>query len=320
MDVIYQLTFFLALTLLAIVVTVFVFAASLLGRALKVAASSERDKLTERRNNSAKEMADLKIKIAKGEVSGQIPRGLTSSLKKLEKTDKKFERELSKIKKAPELLTVKGGIVPSSALLLGALILSGAAWHLSNIQVFTWIVPVLVWILALLAIGYSMYRMYQSLSVIEGVALTSEETALVRETEVFKRALKEVEQEKKPELQLEFRGKQPPFHIRADTEMSLELQLSLNKGDVAEYTLLHLLAPPGFNFPDRKTYVLPPDHGYYGNYIGTIWDVGAAIRGLIYPNTIAIKAPPKVGSFKIAYYVVCKGSESKYTEVEVIVD
>lgn len=319
MDVIYQLTFFLALTLLAIVVTVFVFVASLLGRALKVAASSERDKLTERRKNSAKEMADLKIEIAKGEVSGQIPTGLGRSLKKLEKTDKKFEKELTKIRKAPALLTVKGGIVPSSALLLGALILSGAAWHLSNIQVFTWIVPVLVWILAVLAIGYSMYRIFQSLSVIEGVALTSEEAALTRETEVFKRALKEVEEEKRPELQLAFPGNQPPFHVRADTEMSLALRLSLTKGDLAEHITVHLLAPPGFGFPHSETYLLPPDH-YYANYIGTRWQIETAVRGPTYTNTITIKAPSKVGSFRIVYYVCCKGYDSALTEVEFIVD
>lgn len=319
MDVIYQLTFFLALTLLAIVVTVFVFAPSLLGRALKVAASGERDKLTERRNNIAKEMQDLKIEIAKGEANGQIPTGLRRSLNKLEKIDKKFEKELSKIRKTPKSLTVKGGIVPSSALLLAALILSGVAWYLSNIQVFTWVVPILVWILAVLAIGSSIYRMYQSLRVIEGVALTSEETALVRDTEVFKRALEEVEEHKRPELQLAFPGNQPPFHMRANTEMSLALRLSLIKGDLAEHVSVHLLAPPGFGFPHSETYLLPPDH-YYANYIGTQWQIETAVRGPTHEKTLSIKAPSKVGSFRIVYYLCCKGYESGLTEVELEVD
>jgi len=319
MDVMYQLTFFLALTILAILITIFVFAVSLLGRATEAAAKAEKERLAERKENNAREMAAIKEDIEKGEASGQIPTKLIQKLKELGKEDKKFEKKIDSIKKAPELLTVKGGVVPAAASLLGALILSGAAWHLSNIQILIWRVPVFIWILALAAIGYSISRIYRCLGVIEGVAITSEEAALMREIKAFERALKEIEQEKKPELKLKFRGKQPPFHMRADTEMSLELQLSLNKGDVAEYPAVHLLAPPGFNFPDRKTYVLSPSHDY-ANYIGTIWQPETVIRGLVCDHTITIKAPSKAGSFRIAYYTFCKGYQGKPTEIEVIVE
>jgi uncharacterized membrane protein YhiD involved in acid resistance len=60
MGVIYQFTFFLALGLLAIVITVFVFAVSLLGRAMEAAVRSENEKLAERKKNNAKEMASIK--------------------------------------------------------------------------------------------------------------------------------------------------------------------------------------------------------------------------------------------------------------------
>ena len=58
MSAIYQLTFFLALGLLAIVVTIFVFAISLLGRAMETAARSEKDKVAERKANNVEEMAN----------------------------------------------------------------------------------------------------------------------------------------------------------------------------------------------------------------------------------------------------------------------
>ena len=248
MGIVYQLTFFLALGLLAIVITIFVFAVSLLGRAMEAAAKSEKEKLAERKENNAKEMTAMKKEIEEAEANGQIPRGMIRKLKKLEKRDKKFGKELSKIRRAPELLTVKGGVLPVGSCLLGALILNGGAWYLSNGQIFSWIIPVLIWILGLVATGYSISRIYQCLKTIESVAITSEESALKRTVEAFKIAEKELEEEKKPELALAFEGKQPPFHVEAEAETSLTINIRLSSGDVARKPEVILVAPPDFEF------------------------------------------------------------------------
>ena len=319
MGVVYQLTFFLALGLLAIVITIFVFAVSLLGRAMEAAAKSEQEKLAERRENNAKEIAAIKEEMEKAEASGQIPRGLTRKLKKLEKRDKKFDKELGKIRRAPELLTVKGGVVPVGASLLGALILASAAWYLSNIQIFISIVPVLVWILALAAIVYSISRIYRCLRVIESVAITSEQAALLRETEALKRTFKELEEERKPELLLIFKGKKFPLHVKADSEVSLPLILSITKGDFAEGVKVYIGAPPGFDFPRQDTHTMPSDHDY-PNYIYMIWNVGELIKGLTSRMTITIKSPPTLGSFNMIYYIFCRGFRTEPTELEIIVE
>lgn len=226
MGVIYQLTFFLALALLAIVITVFVLAVSLLGRAIQAAAESEKRKTTERKANNAEEMAAIKEEIEEAEAKGQIPKGLKRRLDRLEKMDKNFEKELAKARRAPELLTVKGGVVHPGAFLIGALILTGSAWYLSTIQNLIWITPTLIWMLGIAAIGYSIFRIYQSLNVIESVAITSEEAALKRTIEAFKIAEKELEEEKRPKLVLLWIDDQgemlpdqkSPFKIKAGTE------------------------------------------------------------------------------------------------------
>lgn len=316
MDVIYQLTFFAALTILAILITIFVFAVSLLGRAMEVAAKAEKAKRAERKESIAKEMAVIKEEIDKAEASGQIPpTQLIQKLKKLSKEDKKSEKKIASIKEAPDLLTVEGGVAPTASLLLLALISSGMAWYFDTHNPIS--APVF-WILALFVMGCSIYRIYQCLRVIERVAITSEEAALMREIKAFKQALEEIEQEKKPELALKFSGEQPPFHIKPNAEMRLGLQLCLTKGDIAEYTVVHLLAPPGFDFPGRRPYVLTPSHSY-ANHIGTIWEIGIVIGGIDYNHTIAIKAPPEAGSFRLVGYAVCEGYKSKPVEGEVIV-
>ncbi|MBA7650000.1 hypothetical protein ES703_57800 [subsurface metagenome] len=317
MGVIYQLTFFLALGLLAIVVTIFVFAVSLLGRAMESARESEKEKTKERRTNNAKEMAAIKKEIEEAE--GQIPKGLTRKLEKLEKRDKKFGKELNEIRTAPELLTVKGGVVPSSASLLGALIVTGAAWYLSNIQIFTWIVPVLIWILGLVAIGYSISRIYQSLKVIESVAITSEEAALLRETEALKIAFGELEEEKKPKLELLFGDEQPPFHIESGAQMTIEFRLGLTQGDIARKPIVYFFAPPGFDFPGMRTWLQSKDVGKVGGYITTRDELNDCREGITQSSKITVKAPSDKGSFNLWYRANCEGFPGEMETVEIIV-
>ncbi len=319
MGVVYQLTFFLAVALLAIVITIFVFAVSLLGRAMEAAATSERGKLTERKENNTKEMAAIRKEIEEAEASGQIPKGLTRKLEKLEKRDREFDKELSIIRKAPELLTVKGGVVPSASWLLGALILSGVAWYLSNIQIFIWIIPVLVWVVSFAAIGYSISRIYQSLKVIESVAITSEEEAERRLAAAVKVAMKEVEEEKKPKLGLKFYGEELPLRMKSNSEKEVEVRLKIVQGDESIGTLLYFAAPPGFDFPGEKTYTQDAGHPTVPNYVTLSMQLPNIKRGLDQPVQFTIKAPPRKGSFDLCYRIVCSGFDSGENWFKVVV-
>lgn len=315
MGVIYQLTFFLALALLAILITIFVFAVSLLGRAMEAAAKTEKEKLLERKENNVKAMEAIKKKI--DEAEGQIPKGLTKQLEKLEKADGEFDRELAKIRKAPELLTVKGGVAPPASYLLGALILSAGAWGLSDMQNF---VPVTFWILGLAAIVYSIFRIYRSLKVIESVAVTSEEAALKRTVEAFKIAQKALEEERKPELALKFEGKLPPFHMKAGSELTLDFHLDLVKGEEAIEPRVYFLAPPGFSFPGRKEYKQRADHPYIPNYITTVIKLTDVPSMLVSPGSVVLKAPFEANTFSLFYQIVCKGFSPARLKFEVVVE
>lgn len=321
MGVIYQLTFFVALAILATLITIFVFAVSLLGRALE-AASKEQEKTTKDQKGAAeKEIATIQKQIStlgkKGRIDKEKLEELEAKLRQLRKQDERFEKKLSRIGKAPQLLTVKGGVLPPASWLLGALILTAGAWGLSETQNF---VPVTLWILSLAAIGYSIIRIYRSLKVIESVAITSEATALKRTIEAFKIAQKELEEERKPELKLTFKGKEFPLPVKADSEVSLPLELRIHKGDFAEDVEVHIGVSQGFDFPGQHPYTLPSDHEY-PNYICVRWKVGRVIAGLLPHTTITIKAPPTVGSFNMMYYIVCRGFRSTNpTELEIIVE
>ena len=319
MDTIYQLTFFLALGLLAIVITIFVFAVSLLGRAMEAAAKSEKEKLAERKENNAKEMTAIKKEIEEAEANEQIPRGMIRKLQKLEKRDKKFGKELSKIRRAPELLTVKGGVLPVGSCLLGALILNGGAWYLSNGQIFSWIIPVLIWILGLAAIGYSIYGIYRCLRVIESVAITSEQAALLRETEALKRTFRELEEERRPVLELEFKDEQPPFRMETQSERLIKFTVGLSRGDIARDVTAAFFAPVNFEYPDNPD-KLPVPGSKYEDYNSARFDFGDIRKPFWRPKSLKFKAPTEPGHYIATYKLYCEGYFSDFVEFEIEVE
>ena len=322
MEVIYQMTFFLALGLLAIVITVYVFAISLLGRAMEAAVRREHEKLAERKKNNAEEMVSIKKDIEEAEDSGQIPKGLIRKLKKLEKIDRKFGKELDKIRRAPELLTVNGGVIPAGIPLLVAIILSGIAgyfWYLYTIGIFIWIDPVFFWIAGLVAILYSIFRIYCSIKVIESVAITSEEAALKLTVEAYKIAQHELEDERRPEIGIKLIDKSFPISAKANSEVLLYFGLNLSKGEFAEDIGVYICLPQGFDFPGHDTTVTDSDHEY-PNYILTEWVLTKALKGMVYRRSINIKTPPTAGRYNIVFYKLCKGFAAGPVEEEIIVE
>ncbi len=307
MGVVYQLTFFLALAILATLITIFVFAVSLLGRALE-AATKEQEKTTKEQKDAAEEeIAAIQKQISnlgeKGRIDKEKLEELEAKLKQLRKQDERFEKKLSRIGKAPQLLTVRGGVVPPAASLLGALLLTAGAWGLSETQTF---VPITLWVLGLAAIVYSVTRIYKSLKVIESVAITSEEAALKRTIDAFKIAQKELEEERKPELGLKWRGTNPPFHIKADSTLELTFAVFCERGDFADDVSVVFFAPPGFTFPTMLTLIQDSNHPIVPEFVTTIIRYSPPVtRGTSLAQDVSFKAPPEVGEFEAYYQISC---------------
>lgn len=317
MENVYQLTFFLALGILAVVVTIFVFAVSLLGRAMEDAAKREKAMKAEMKAKNAKEIAFIKKELEESQAKGKIPRGLTRKLNRLLKRDRKFEKELSKTRRAPELLTVKGGVVHPGAFLGTALILTGVASHLSSIEIPT--VPVIIWGLGLAAIVYSIRRIYLTLKVVEGTAITSEQETFAREKEVLIAALRKHETGRKPALKLIFQDEKPPLHIKANSTITIEFGLDLTRGIEMGNPRVIFYAPPGFNFPGHKTYKQGSTSGL-PNYITTAIKSDCIYTGIVLVCSLNLRAPTEPKPYVLFYRMTGTSYSSKRLNFEVIVE
>lgn len=317
MGIVYQLTFFLALGLLAIVVTIFVFAVSQIGRATASASKEQGDILLKQKKAKGRQIEKIQKRLEEARKVGHLDE--SKLLKEFQDTKEEiasYDAQLNHLQKRIVLIRRRGAVACPGAFFLATLVLTTTASALVESQSF---VALLLWIISIGTLAFGSFRVFRTLGAIEEVTITSEE-AMEKLPEAVKLALRELEEERKPELSLEFKGKKFPLHVKTDSEESLTLSLDLAKGDFAEDVVVHIGVPPGFDFPGLDTYTLPPDHDY-PNYICTRWNQGEVMPGLAYQMKITIKSPSTAGSFNMIYYIFCRGSWTiKPTELEIIVE
>ena len=323
--VVAQAIFFLASALLAVTITIFVFAASLLGRAVE-AKSREEEEL---RNSGEKEL-ELKASEAQKELEELKNVGMKddshagkalAAVLVAEASKAKYGKESKRIIGEYSVFTARGGVVYPAIFFLSSIILNIFAWSLAATKSETFVIGTdsflsapfqIVFIIAsLLLLGIGIKRLIISLEKIQKVAITSEEAALKRNVEAFKIAQRELESENKPELKLSIVEPKQPIRMAGGSEVAIKCELTLVHGKIAEHVQVFIMVPTGFSFTDTiRTYTWGKD------YIGITEEIDSAIiSGVIQKLEQKIKAPTKTGKFNLVFYVVCKDYSSDFIKV-----
>lgn len=308
----YEVTILLNLTLIAMTITVFVFAVSLLGRTIEIAAQKKVEARQKQGETIKKEIEEAQKELEKMRKTGEL--GEMKRLDKLKKDKTKFEKELKRIHKRYQLFRVKRGVLYPSSFFLSSLILASVAKALeSTYSPFLWIVA-----LVLLVLGG--YRLFQCLKVIEDVAMVSAEMAEKKAIEISKSALAEYEETKRPKLVLYFKDKEPPFHFKKDSTVKIRFHLSLTQGDIAREAEVFFFAPEGFDFPNITTWKQDKTLEKYPNYLtATLTWKESLKKGISHLHSFSLKTPSETGKFTLAYRIYCEGFNDEFKEFEIIV-
>lgn len=314
--IVYQLTFFLALGLLAIVITIFVFAVSQIGRVTAASSKEQQDILSQQKKAKAKRIESIEKQIAKAKKTGNLDVSkLSSELKNLTEESMEYESQLKHIQERIMLISRKGAVVCPGFFFLATLVLTATASGLADGQN---LVALWLWIISIGTLAFGIFRVFRTLGAIEEVTITSEE-AVEKLPEAVKIALRELEEERKPELQLSFKDTQPPFHVKAESEILIEFIITLIRGDIARETEIYFVAPPGFKFPDSPKR-LPPLGKEYANYVSTAIELADITKGIYRLGKVKLKVPSQPEHYTVSYCSVCEGFYSKYEEFEVVVE
>lgn len=319
MVAVYQLIFFLALGLLAIAITVYVLAVSLLGRAVQMAITAQAIANEEQRKADEEEMGKIKKELSDAEKKNRSPdiERLSKAINSLKRKKWINNWKLKWINAKPKFLgSAWGAFIPGAFLLTSAIISIVAIYMGSG----TPAISPYVWI-AIATMGIGICFVCLSLKVIEGVARTSEEVAFKREVEIFETSLRKFEESKRPELELQFYKGSPPFHVKIDSDMTIDFQVSIKKGIYADDVNVLFFAPEGFGFPGKQETTQPQEHAIAPGYIATnVVFKESLLRTIDLRESIRIKAPSKADKYQLYYRVVCRGAERRHEKFEIVVE
>jgi Na+-transporting methylmalonyl-CoA/oxaloacetate decarboxylase gamma subunit len=312
----YQASTFLAIALLAIIVTIFVFASSLLGRAIESAAKEEKKKRREQVKKIAEKVREARKALNRAIKGTGEFKAARKSLGDLEKQKRNLERETKRISRSYEVFTRQGGVLHPGCSFLISAIFSDTAWAIGE-GTWQWI-GFTLWGLSLVAMGYGLYRIYFGLGSIESVAKTSEEAALKRTMEAFRLALKTHEDEKKPELKLKFQQKLP-INLKKQSQEEIKFSIEVIRGDIARGVEIWFFAPEGFGFIGQDTW---PQVAKFQipNAITCKQTMTNLLAGISYNQSIQVKTPDKAATFTLGYELHCEGFMSKLQKIDVVVE
>lgn len=317
MDIVYQLTSFVSLGMLGIMVAVFVFAVTQVGSATETAAREQESKILEKRKATLPRIERLEEKLAEAKRSGELNvSGLSSEIGEMNKELEHYDAEIKRIKERVVLITRRGAIVYPGGFLLAALVLSITSSGLAGSENLDTL-AVWMWGISLVPLVFGFYRVYRSLGAIEEVTVGSEE-ALAKLPAAVKSALRELEEEKKPVLVMTFIGEEPPIRMVVGEEKELTIGITLTKGEVARNPQVIFFVPTGFGFlGGARTMIQPKEVGTVGEMLSGFCDFKDCRRGTRLSATLRIKAHSEAGVYEFLYIVGCEGFEGDYEKMEV---
>lgn len=304
MIVLYQSTFWLALALLAIVITVFVLAVSLLGRAIRISVEEQERVEQEKRKSSSEQITKLNSQLneaAKKEGQPDID-SLKKNINDLQKQLRLANWRLRWICFKPKLLRVTWGALFPASLFVISIVTSSLAIYYDptshDIALSLWYTSIFFIILGIILI-------ILTLTVTQDVAASTDEASFIRQKEMMKSALFEVEEAKKPSLILKFLNEQPPFDIVSNQEKVIDFFLHLDKGDIAVHPRVMFFVPEGFMFPGHSFYKQSLSVRIVGGLLSATINFERCAKAFDEINKITIVAPSEKDSYEAWYKVGC---------------
>lgn len=304
MVVIYQATFYLSIVLLAILITLFVLAVSLLGRAVRISIDEQEKAEQASLSRSQSEIQDLSKQFKKAEKSHIQPDidRIQKSIKKI-----KWSQRFSKIKLRwicikPKFLGVPLGVILPGSLFLVSIVTSTLAIYFESSSHNT---ALSLWYISLITVIMGMINILLTLRVTQSVAITSDEISYLRQKELMKSALIEVEEVKTPSLEFSFSDENPPFDIGADQQKNIDFHIHLTKGYPARNIGVMFFVPEGFGFPGHTTHKQPISVQTVAGLLSASVNFDYCTTSFDPASSINIKAPSNQGAYKAWYKVGC---------------
>lgn len=325
MTAVYDVTILLSVALLVIIITVFVLAVALLGRALESARVTAEEAHKKEKENLSNALNQLEQRLKIAEQKGDSIWDIRIQIAEHEKESKAIEKKAQAALRDFELLKIRRCVLyPGALFLFSAALATGArqidsatdvaifTFNLSGTALAIWA----LWLLSIATLFGGLFRVYEVLEVIEKVAATGGEAQFQKQVEALKMALYQHEEGKRPVLEFEFIDNQMPFTLKPGVEGEVRYHVRLTQGDVAHNTEVWFYAPKGFDFTGKDTWHQEED--FVPSRALTCKEViGTMLRGIWQRRTLKIKPPAEEDEYLVSYRLFCEGFQSDRMEFKV---
>lgn len=316
MAIVYELTFFLGLGLLATITAIYVLSVTQIDKSSKLSLEQQQDLIKEQSDLATKEIERLQKQIDDARDIGRLDKAkLLSDLAESHAEQEIYEAGMKRLKERTQLLERTGAVVWPGSAFLTTIIFSVAAIPIIGINV---IFSLALWIIGIFTLIFGIYRAFRTLGAIQEVTIASGD-AIDRLPEAVKSALLDIEQSKKPELEITFTDEQPPLHGSPGQEFSINFSMYLTKGEVAKDISIFLACPPGFTFTNSPLCV-PPHGDCYKEYSCILLKLDSLTFGVSTFYKIKVQAPATPGKFTCISLMSCEGFMTGWSPFDIVLE
>jgi len=289
----YQCTIFVSLALLAIIIAIFIFAASMYRGALRLSAKEEERGLEERKKFLSGKKNELAKKLKSANVE-HLSKELRKELDSLDTELNKIDQSILKSRNRPKALTVRNLVGIPASFLLASMVMSGIAITTSGI------LPHIMWGLSLALIGANLYFTYRNLSQVEFFS------GIIDLSTLMEQALDKHTMKMKPVVDLKLWSL--PLEIPRGETLEIRYDVSLKQGTIAKNTKVRFAATGELDFPEEKKvkrFGFDKEKQNMRDPKSFWQDIGNVNPNEYIGEEFKVKAPDQPGEYTMSYWLQC---------------
>lgn len=314
----YETTTSLNLVLIAAIITVFIFAVTLLGNVIERAREEKTETKRQKHKDFEIKINDIENKVKTAKEKGdpdKLIKELQRQLRELKKNREKFDKQLKQIQNKYSLLRFKQSVIyPGRFFIFSISLNEFAKIYIDNIEI-----SITLWISSVIAIGIGIYRMCRCLLLVQEISAVSEEFQAKRLVQALITALDSREKKKEEELSISFQEISFPHTCSQNTELRIPFRVILEKGKIARRVRVWFFIPDGFELIAPKT-SWPQSSNFIVPNIRTVKiELGDVSIGPWKPGSLRIRTPDTAGDYFLMYTLYAEGYRSARDQLKITV-
>lgn len=313
----YNLVQTLSFVLLAIAPAIFIFSVTLLGYAVSRAEQEEKAARENDKENIRNEIAEIERTLKQAKSDGDTT-ALQAKVDDLKKKQEELEQTILEIKEKYTAINLINTVVKPSGAFIASIISGFVASNIEPTFLHGVSLSIVLYVIQFSLVAYGIYKLYLSLSLVQEISITKDESSSFEETKnAYKQALEEYYDSRKEDVKIWFTDKKFPFTVNMDTNLKISFRVKLTKGSILRNANVWFYIDDGIELvsPSEES-AWRQSENYNPSSVRTVKiSLGDLSIGSNTPRSLKLKTPSFTGKFLLRYEIHADGFKSDSQDV-----